>query len=68
MKAQHLIEEFERGEAMAGEAWSHDQVVGIIKSLKELTLQYIGHTKSPKRLQRPSVHKAIKVSANTRWG
>lgn len=68
MKAQHLIEGFDRAKAMAREAWSHDQVVEIIGDLEELTLQYIGQTKSPKRLQRPSAHKPIQVNSQTLWG
>lgn len=67
MKMQHLLEAFDRGEHMAREAWTQDQMVDVIRQLRKLTMQYIGHTKLP-QLQRRSVQERIEVGSLTRWG
>lgn len=67
MKLKHLIEEFERSEALAAESWSNAQVVEIIRNLRKLTMQYVGHTKLP-QLQRRSPQGPVEVNSDTRWG
>lgn len=67
MKMQHLLEEFDRGEAQAREAMTQDEVVGIIRRLRRSMMHYIGHTKLP-QLQRRSPEGPVVVDIDTRWG
>lgn len=68
MKAKALLEEFERGEALAREALSQAEVVAIIRKLKVLTMRYMKQNFRNDRWVTPIKPLPIKVDSGERWG
>lgn len=68
MKAKQLIEEFERGKALAREATTQAEVVAIIDTLEALTLRHMAQNKRSDRWVRPVPPLPVVIDSDTRWG